>query len=394
MLPLDGIRVLDLSRVLAAPLCTMVLGDLGADIIKVERPGRGDDTRAWSPPSAGGESAYYLCLNRNKRSITVNLKSEGGREIVRRLARSSDVLIENFRVGFLDSLGLGYETLRGDNPGLIYCSITGYGQYGPYKDRGGYDLIAQAEGGLMSITGPVDGEPYKVGASIADVTTGLFAATAILAALRERERSGEGQRIDVCLLDSVLASLINVASNCLISGEPPRRYGNAHPNIVPYSAFATADGHMVLAVGNDQLWARFCRIIGREEWIADPLFATNAQRVRNCDLLYPLISEIIRTRSTREWLELFGEAKIPAGAINSVDQVLSLPHTKAREMVVTMPHPTAGEVKLVGSPIKLGRTAVEYRRHPPLLGEHTEEILSDLGYTPDEIARLRADGCV
>ena len=394
MFPLEEIRVLDLSRVLAAPFCTMILGDLGADIIKVERPGRGDDTRAWDPPSMGGESAYFLCINRNKRSITVNLKSEGGKEIIRRLAEHCDVLMENFRPGVLDSLGLGYEDMREVNPRLVFCSLTGYGQTGPYSHRPGYDLLAQAEGGLMSVTGPKDGEPYKVGASLADIMTGLFAAIGMLSALRERESSGEGQHIDVCLLDSVMAALSNVASNALISGKTPGRYGNEHPNIVPYQSVPTADGHMMVAVGNDQQWGRFCRAVGKEEWIKDPRFVTNPKRVNNRDALRPLLNEVTATRSSEEWLPLLREANIPCGPVNTVDQALSLAHTKAREMVVTMSHPTAGEVPLVGSPLKLSRTPVAMRRHPPLLGEHTDEVLQEIGYGPGDIARLHAEGCV
>jgi len=394
MLPLEGIRVLDLSRVLAAPFCTMILGDLGADIIKVERPGRGDDTRAWDPPSIGGESAYFLCINRNKRSITVNLKSEGGKEIIRRLAKHCDVLMENFRPGVLDSLGLAYEDMRRVNPRLVFCSLTGYGQTGPYSHRPGYDLLAQAEGGLMSITGPQDGKPYKVGASLADIMTGLFAAIGILSALRERESSGEGQHIDVCLLDTVMAALSNVASNALISGKTPGRYGNEHPNIVPYQSVPTVDGYMMVAVGNDQQWGRFCRAVGKEEWITDPRFATNPKRVNNRDALRPLLNEVTATRSSEEWLPLLREANIPCGPVNTVDEALSLAHSKAREMVVTMSHPTAGEVPLVGSPLKLSRTPVAMRRHPPLLGEHTDEVLQEIGYGPGDIARLHAEGCV
>ncbi|MFH1928009.1 MAG: CoA transferase [Chloroflexota bacterium] len=394
MLSLEGIRVLDLSRVLAAPFCTMILGDLGADIIKVERPGRGDDTRAWDPPSIGGESAYFLCVNRNKRSITVDLKSEGGKEIIRRLAKHCDVLMENFRPGVLDSLGLGYEVMREVNPRLVFCSLTGYGQTGPYSHRPGYDLLAQAEGGLMSVTGPEDGEPYKVGASLADIMTGLFAAIGMLSALRERESSGEGQHIDVCLLDTVMAALSNVASNALISGKTPGRYGNEHPNIVPYQSVPTADGYMMVAVGNDQQWMRFCRAVDKEEWITDPRFATNPNRVNNRDALRPLLNEVTATRSSEEWLSLLREANIPCGPVNTVAQALSLAHSKAREMVVTMSHPTVGEVPLVGSPLKLSRTPVAMRRHPPLLGEHTDEILQDLGSGPGDIARLHAEGCV
>lgn len=322
------------------------------------------------------------------------MKSEGGKDIIRRLAKQCDVVMENFRPGVLDSLGLGYEDLIEVNPRLVFCSLTGYGQTGPYSHRPGYDLLAQAESGLMSITGPKDDEPYKVGASLADILTGLFAAIGILAALREREVSGVGQHIDVGLLDTVMAALSNVASNALISGKTPGRYGNEHPNIVPYQSVPTADGYMMVAVGNDQQWARFCPIIGKDEWISDPRFATNPQRVRNRDALRPLLDEVMVTRTTQEWLELLREANIPSGPVNTVDEALSLAHARAREMVITMAHPTAGEVPLVGSPLKLSRTPVSMRRHPPLLGEHTEEILREVGFSADDIAGLRAGGCI
>ncbi|MFQ6058232.1 MAG: CaiB/BaiF CoA transferase family protein [Anaerolineae bacterium] len=393
--PLEDVRVIDLSRVLAGPYCTMMLGDLGAEVIKIERPGVGDETRQWGPPYADGESAYYLCVNRNKRGMTLNLKSERGKEILRELIRRSDVLVENFRVGTMERWGLGYEDLRETNPGLIYCAFSGYGPDGPYRDRPGYDFVIQAEGGIMSITGPVEGPPYKVGVAIVDITAALFAATAILAALRERERSGQGQRLDISLLECQVAWLANVASNYLVSGERPRRYGNAHPNIVPYEVFETADGYVALGVGNDRQFRAFCRAAGCQHLAEDPRFATNPDRVRNREVLIPLLQEVFRERTTQEWINLFFEIDIPGGPINAIDQVFEHPQLRARGIVVEVPHPTAGTVKLVRSPMNLSRTPPRVRHHPPLLGEHTEEILTDLlAYSHEEVEELRAQGVV
>jgi len=394
--PLSGIKVLDLSRVLAGPYCSMMLGDLGADVIKVERPGAGDDTRQWGPPEAGGEAAYYLCVNRNKRSITVDLKAPEGREIILALARRSDILLENYKVGTLDKMGLGYEDLRKENPGLIYCSITGFGLNGPYKDKPGYDFMIQGMGGLMSITGDPQGPPMKVGVAIVDIFAGLFASSAVLAALRYREKTGKGQHVDVALLDAVVACLANVGSNYLVSGEVPKRYGNAHPNIVPYEPFRTKDGTYInLAVGNDRQWRDFCRLAGAEHLADDPRFATNPQRVVHREALIPLVAELMLQKTADEWLEALDRLKIPCGPINTLDRVFSDPQVLAREMVVEVPHPTAGKVKLVASPMKFSDTPCEVRRHPPLLGEHTEEVLQrDLGYPPEKIASLRAAGVI
>lgn len=390
--PLSGIMVIDLSRILAGPYCTMLLGDLGAEVIKIEAPGRGDDSRQWGPPWAGGESAYYLSINRNKKSITLNLKTEKGREILRKLIEKGDVLVENFLPGTMERWGLGYKEVCEINPRIIYCSITGYGQYGPYKNRPGYDFIIQAQGGIMSITGPVEGPPMKVGVAIVDVTAGLFAAIAILAALYERESSGKGQYIDIALIDSQVAWLINVASNYLISGDIPRRYGNAHPNIVPYELFKAKDGWFALGVGNDEQWQRLCQVIGCPEIAHDPRFATNPKRVENREELIPILQRIFQERRMDEWLTLLIEADIPCAPVNTIDQVLADPHVQARGMVLEVPHPTAGKVRLVGSPLKLSRTPVEIRSHPPLLGEHTEEVLINfLGYTKQEIAQLREE---
>ncbi len=393
--PLSGVRVLDLSRVLAGPYCSMMLGDLGADVIKVERPRVGDETREWGPPEAGGEAAYYLCVNRNKRSITIDLKQPEGQEIVKKLAKRSDILLENYKVGTLQRFGLGYDDIKEINPGIIYCSITGFGQYGPYKDRPGYDFIIQGMGGIMSITGEPDGPPMKVGVAIVDITAGLFACSAILAALYNREKTGKGQYIDIALLDSVVAWLANVGSNYLVSGEIPKRYGNAHPNIVPYEPFKTKDGtYIALGVGNDRQWQEFCKIAGLEDIADDPKFATNPQRVIHREELIPIIAKKMLERTSEEWLTELEKHKIPCGPINTLDKVFSDPQVRAREMVVEVPHPTAGSVKLVASPMKLSDTPCRVDRHPPLLGEHTEEVLHELGYRDDDIQALREKGVI
>ena len=393
--PLDGLLVLDLSRVLAGPYCTMLLADLGAVVLKVEIPGRGDDTRQWGPPWAGGEAAYYLSVNRGKKSLTLNLKSEQGREIVRELARKADVLVENFYPGTMQEWGLGYEALRGLNPGLVYCAITGYGQEGPYRDRPGYDFIIQAQGGIMSITGPVEGPPMKVGVAIVDVTAGLYATIAILATLQERARSGQGQYIDIALLDSQVAWLINVGSNYLVSGERPARYGNAHPNIVPYEPFPTSDGWIAVGVGNDRQWRDLCALAGWEDLAADPRFATNPLRVEHRGTLIPILQERFRERTAREWEEALLAANVPCAPINAVDQVFADPQLLQRDMVVELAHPTAGTVRLAGSPLKLSRTPVRLEKPPPLLGQHTAEVLSrHLGYSAEKTEHLRAEGVI
>jgi formyl-CoA transferase len=375
--PLHGVRVLDLSRVLAGPYCTMVLGDLGADVIKVEPPG-GDETRAWGPPFAAGESAYYLCVNRNKRGMVVDLKTGEGRATLRELAMKSDVLVENFRPGTLARYGLDYETLRADHPRLVYCSISGFGQTGPLRNLPGYDFMIQAMGGLMSITGDPDGEPMKVGVAAADLFAGQYAVIAILAALGARERTGEGQYIDIALFDSQLGWLANVASNYLISGNLPERYGNAHPNIVPYQSFAAADGWFALAVGNDKQFMRLCELIGQGEWARDERFVSNAARVTHRDELVALLKPVFTLRGVEEWLAALEAAGIPCGPINTLDKVFAEPQVSAREMLVTLEHPTIGDLPLVGSPLKFSQTPVEYRLPPPRLGEHTDEILREL----------------
>ncbi len=380
MQPLQGIRVLDLSRVLAGPYCTMVLGDLGADVIKVEPP-EGDETRGWGPPFAEGESAYYLCVNRNKRGIVINLKTDEGKKILCDLALRSDVLVENFRPGTLKKFGLDFETLHELNPKLIYCSITGFGQTGSMRDKPGYDFMIQALGGLMSITGEPEGEPMKTGVAIVDLFAGQNAIIAILAALQARTLTGKGQHLDISLFDSQLGWLANVASNYLISGKLPKRHGNAHPNIVPYQSFQASDGWFAIAVGNDKQFVALCKVIGKSELAIDPRFAKNSARVENRGELIPLLKSIFVTRSVSEWLSVLEQAEIPCGPIQNFEQVFSMSTVKEREMIVKMNHPTIGELPLVGSPLKMSDTPVEYRLPPPLMGEHTEEVLRELGFS-------------
>ena len=364
---LSHVRVLDLSRVLAGPWATQLLGDLGAEVIKIERPGRGDDTRTYGPPWAkdeeGGDtdvSAYYLCANRNKESITIDFTRAEGQALLRELAAQSDVLVENFKVGTLTRYGLDYATLSAINPRLIYCSITGFGQDGPYAERSGYDFLIQGMGGLMSVTGAPDGTPTKVGVALADVMSGLYASNAILAALAWRERSGEGQHIDLGMLDVQVAALANQALNYLSTGKAPARVGNAHPNIVPYDACPTADGHMILAVGNDAQFARFC-IEARTDWLGDPRFGSNAARVQHRDALIPLVHDVTRTRTTAEWIAALEAAGVPCGPINTIPQVFEDPQVRHRGMRIEMAHPSAGKVALVGSPIRMSKTPPSYR---------------------------------
>lgn len=393
---LSDLLVIDLTRVLAGPYGTMILGDFGARIVKIEQPGRGDDTRQWGPPfAASGESAYFLCVNRNKQSLTLNLKTEAGREVLRDLVQRADVLVENFKVGTMASLRLDYESLRAINPGLIYCAITGYGQTGPYRRRPGYDTVIQAQGGIMSITGPAEGEPFKVGVAIVDITAGLYAATSILAALHHRERTGEGQFIDIALFDAQLGWLANVASAYLVSGEPPARYGNAHATIVPYQTMPTADGWLMLAAGNDSQFAALSRVLGHPEWAEDERFAANPARVANRETLIPQLETIFRTRPTHEWIEAILDAGVPCGPVNDIPTALSDPQAQARRMVQTVEHPTSGSVPLVGPVPKLSVTPAAIAGAPPLLGEHTHVVLRDLlGYDEDRIATLRAAGAI
>lgn len=392
---LDGIRVLDLSRHLAGPYCGMMLGDLGAEVIKIERPGTGDESRHWGPPFFDGESAYYLCCNRNKQSCTLNFKHERGRTIIRELAGRSDVLIENFRVGVLDKLGLGYADLQAVNPRLVYCSISGFGHTGPDRDLGSYDFLIQGRSGLMSITGEAAGPPLKVGVAISDVTAGLFACNAILAALIARGRTNAGQHLDIALYDSQVACMANIASNYLCSGEIPARWGNAHKSIVPYEAFQAADAYLVLAIGNDEQWRQFCAAAGVAEWAKDPRFATNPARVANRETLIPLLHDLIHRKTVAEWLHLCAGADVPAGPVNTIDKVFADPQVLARGMLVRMPHPALGTVPLAGTPLNLSATPAQMRLPPPLLGEHTDAILSRLLALDDSaIAALHRDGVV
>jgi len=394
-LPLSGIRVLDLSRILAGPYCTMVLGDQGAEVIKVERPHSGDDTRTWGPPFAGGESAYYLCCNRNKKSVVIDLKNPRGVGLVREIAKVSDVLVENFTPGLMESFGLGYETLQELNPRLVHCAITAYGQDGPYRDRPGYDMVLSAVGGLMWITGPRDGEPCKVGVAITDVLTGVYAAGAITAALLWRERSGRGQYIDCSLLDAQVSALANIASNYLVVGQEAQRWGTAHESIIPYQVFRTKDRPIAIAVANQKLWVNFCRLIGKEEWIEDPRFESNPKRVENRDVLLPLVAEVMARKTCDEWMELLVEKAIPCGPVNSMQSLFADPQVLHRGMLAEVPHPTIGALRLAGIPIKYSATPASIRRPPPLLGEHTEEVLTDvLGYSSEKIATLARQGAI
>jgi len=386
---LEGIKIVDLTRVLAGPFCTMTLADLGADVIKIEGTATKDDTRFWGPPYAGGESAYYLCANRNKRAIRLNLKSEKGKEVFKRLVAESDVVVQNFKTGTLERMGLGYEQLKAVNPRIILASITGFGSNGPYKDLAGYDYIIQAMSGLMEITGDQQSGPMKVGVAIADVLTGLYTTVGILAAIQERNHSGVGQSIDISLFDSQISALVNVASNYLVSGIIPKRLGNQHPNIVPYQVFPTADQEMVVAVGNDAQFRKFVQVLGVEDWADDDRFATNPKRVENRELLIGMISERMKTQSSRHWREQLEAVGVPNGPINNMKELFADPQVKAREMVVEMAHPTAEKIKLVGSPLKLSRTPVEMKRHPPLYGEHTEQVLASLGYTSEQIEEMQ-----
>lgn len=385
---LAGLRVLDFSRVLAGPYCTMLLADFGAQVIKVESLA-GDDTRQWGPPWLEGESAYYLSINRNKRSLALDLKRPKGQEIARRLANKADVLVENFKVGGMAKFGLDYATLSQTNPGLIYCSITGYGQNGPNAALAGYDFIIQAEGGVMSITGPEEGPPYKVGVAIADVTAGMYASHAILAALHHREKTGQGQYIDVALFDAQLGWLVNVAQNYLVSGEPPKRYGNAHANIVPYEVFQTADGYLALGVGNDRQYKMLCDVAGRPDLWDDPRFQTNPGRVTHRRELIPLWQAVFRARPTAAWIDSLNELGIPVGPINDIPSALSDPQAEARQMVQEVKRKDGRPVRLVGPVAKLSRTPARISSPPPRLGEHTREILEEeLGFSPQEIEAL------
>ncbi|MEX1143501.1 MAG: CoA transferase [Anaerolineales bacterium] len=393
---LNGVRVLDLTRVLAGPYCTMVLGDLGADIVKVEEPGKGDDTRQWGPPfTENGLSAYFISANRNKRSITLNMRSQGGQAVLRDLLRQSDVLVENFKTGTLERLGLGYEELKKVKPDLIYCTITGFGHTGPYKNRPGYDFITQAMGGLMSITGEENGQPMRVGVAIVDLLAGQNACNAIVAALFARERQKTGQRIDISLLDSQLAALSYVASAYLIAGNAPKRYGNGHPSIVPYQTFEAKDGHLAFAAGNDLQWRRFCEHIDRVDLTEDERFSTNPRRVANRAELIPILDKLFLAKPIEEWLQICEAATVPAAAINDIARALQVPQVIAREMVVELELPGGQVVNSMASPLKIPTQPVQMRLPPPLLGQQTDEILTELlSYRADKISQLREQSIV
>ncbi|AOB29642.1 CoA-transferase [Bordetella sp. H567] len=400
--PLTGIRVLDLTRVLAGPWCTQNLADLGAEVIKIERPGSGDDTRGWGPPyvkDADGnettEAAYYLSANRNKLSVALDIATPRGASLVRELAMQSDILVENFKVGGLRKYGLDYDSLSQANPRLIYCSITGFGQTGPYASRAGYDFMIQGMGGLMSITGERDdapgGGPQKAGVAVADLMTGMYSATGILAALFERERSGLGQHLDMALLDCQVAMLANQNLNYMTSGTAPRRAGNAHQNLVPYQVFAVSDGHMIVAVGNDSQFRAYCGVLGLPELADDPRFATNPKRVVNREVLVPILAERMAQGERDQWLAELERVGVPAGPINTLDQVYEDPQVRFRQMWRELPHPVAGTVPMGASPLRFSGSPVEYRRPPPMLGEHTEQVLRErLGLSDSDIQALAA----
>lgn len=405
-LPLEGLRILDLSRILAGPTCTQLLGDLGADVIKVERPGAGDDTRKWGPPYVEGkdgqptkESAYYLSSNRNKRSITVNMSTAAGQALIKRLLKKCDVLVENYKVGGLKKYGLSYDDLKDEFPSLVYCSVTGFGQTGPYSNRAGYDFLAQGVGGIMSITGQPDGspgaEPMKVGVGIADVMCGMYAASSILAALRHRDRTGEGQHIDCALLDTQIAWLVNEGANYLLSGKRPVRLGNEHPNIVPYKVFASKDGFVILAVGNDSQFQKWCKFAGATNLGEDPRFETNSLRVANRDVLYPAMLPHMAQKTTEEWVNGLADIGVPCSPVNNIDEVFADPQVQHRGMRVEVEHPLAasGKVALIANPVKFSRTPVRYRHPPPYLGQHTEEVLREvLECDAAELTKLSEDG--
>ena len=389
---LAGVRVLDLTRILAGPLCTMMLGDMGADVIKVEPPGSGDDTRSWGPPFAEGESAYYLGVNRNKRSMTLNMAVKSGQEVLAGLIRKSDVLVENFKVGTLEKWGFDNEWLKANAPRVVRCSITGYGAVGPKAGLPGYDFILQAESGLMGITGERDGEPMKYGVAIVDICTGMLACNTVLAALNARHSTGRGQHVEVSLFDSGLAMLANVAANHLVSGKDAGRFGNGHPNIVPYTAYPTRDDRIAVAVGNDGQFAKFAAVLGHAEWVADARFTKNPDRVGNRDALDALIKAELKREGAETWIEKLMAAGIPCGRINSVAQALAAPHAIARDMVTTVEHPTAGSIKMLGIPFRFSDTPASIRRAPPLLGQHTEAVLrEELGFSDARITALRTE---
>ena len=391
--PLSGVRVLDLTRVLAGPFCTMILGDMGADVVKVEEPGKGDDTRSW-PPFTEGEATYFLAVNRNKKSLTLNLKAPAGRRVLERLAKTSDVLVENFRPGTMDKLGVGYAALRTLNPRLIYCSISGFGESGPQAHRAGYDLVVQAESGIMDLTGFADGPPVKVGNSIADLVSGMAAAHAVTLALLARQRTRRGQKVEIGMLD-VMASLLTYQAGMYFNaGRTPTRQGNAHPSIVPYEVFKASDAYITLGVANNSLWERACGAMDRRDLVGDARYATEGARVQHRATLIPLLNEILGGRTAEEWTKRFEAAGVPAGRIRTVAEVCESEHLKARGMIVRLPHPKARHVTMMGVPMRLHATPPGAAAPPPTLGQHTDQVLRALGYRPAAVRRLRADGVV
>jgi crotonobetainyl-CoA:carnitine CoA-transferase CaiB-like acyl-CoA transferase len=394
-MPLDGLLVVDLTRVLSGPYCTMQLADMGARVIKIEQPGRGDDTRGWGPPFLGAESAYFLSINRNKESLTLDLKQQGAQRILAQLLDRADVLVENFRPGTMDRLGFGYEAVAAKWPRVVYCSISGFGQTGPRRDQPGYDAVIQGEAGLMSITGESGGPALRLGVAIADIVSGMFAAQGIAMALLARTRSGRGQLVDVGMLDATAALLTYQAANYFVTGRVPTRLGNRHPTIVPYETFDAADGEFVLAVGNDDLWRRFCKVAGLADLAADERFATNRVRVEHYESLKPILVERLRTRSRAEWIAALNAEGVPSGAVRDLAEVFNDPQLAAREMIQAVEHATLGSVRALGVPIKLSDTPGAVRTAPPTLGQHTDQILrTDLGLTDADIARLRDTAAV
>jgi crotonobetainyl-CoA:carnitine CoA-transferase CaiB-like acyl-CoA transferase len=392
--PLAGVLVADFTRVLSGPYCTMLLADMGARVIKIEQPGKGDDTRAWGPPFIRSESAYFLSINRNKESITLDLKRPGARDVLDRLLAKADVLVENFRPGTMDRMGLGYQRVSAAHPRLVYCAISGFGQTGPRRDLPGYDAVVQAEGGLMSITGDADGPPYRLGVAISDIVAGIFASHGIVLALLARERTGRGQLVDIAMLDATAALLTYQAGIFFATGNSPGRLGNRHPTIAPYETFTASDGDFVIAVGNDEQWRRFCGAIGLDDLGRDARFATNSDRVTRYDELRPLLAARLLERPRAAWLEALTAAGVPCGSVRSVGEVLADPQLAARDMIAHLDHAAAGAIRALGVPIKLSNTPGGVRTPPPRLGEHTDAVLRDLGFPEEEIGRLRAAGTV
>lgn len=394
MRPLDNIKILDLSRILAGPYCSMILADMGAEVIKIEVPVKGDDTRTYGPPFVDGESAYFLSVNRNKKSLTVNLKTPEGKEIIRKLIAKSDVLLENFRRDYLQSIGFDYETVHKLNPKLIYCSITGYGHTGPMADSPGYDLAVQGMSGLMNLTGDPNGPPFKLGTSIADILAGIYATQGILLALIARHRMGKGQKVDISLLDGQVSLLTYQAGIYFLTGKSPTRKGNQHPTICPYETFATQDRYINIACGNDKLWIQFCNLLDLKDIVNHPKFATNPKRVENHDELFNILQPILKQKTADEWLALFDKNGIPAGPILNVDEILDHPQIQARDMVKELPHAKGMNVKVTGIPVKLSDTPGSIDSAPPTLGQHTDEVLQDLGYSKKDIDELRKKGVI